>query len=597
MTPEKRDPIADVPLVDADTNNVSVDAYNDEDVPTVEDIENQQPGGADAPTDNSVIKTRDAPVDDNSILNSVTNMNNTVNDSMTSENCKIINESDSTPQQHTPCPVSPAELADMNGSNQKLMIPDSPNLTPVKLDADHFMKHEQETVTSSPTNSRDQHMSVDDSKDGPDDVPLSSGQQRMRVFKCYGLVFLVVLVAAIGIPLGAVLIFKNKNEETSFENSAISEGNNAMTTTNGEVTVLDETEVPVILDTVPDIIEEVEEDTVIAVPVPEPEDTVVEDEFVVTEDVNEESDTAAEPWDVVIDNNTTLGEKNVTSEEGFPEEEAVEEVAETEAPTDAIEEEVVAPTESPSASPVTAMPTNPPTAAPIVRVTGAPTVRATRPPGPDRSDIYFELVNVTSPADLQDTSSAQALAFLWLVETDALLPVPTGPKLLQRYTMVLLDHALNDPIRPVVSQAALDECEWAGVVCDEETGEVVQINWEGQQMNGQLVEEMRHLGRLERLDLSNNELVGTLDYIYEIKSLTELFLNNNKFTGTLSEQVGLLRNLDKLYLGHNELEGNIPISLRSSVEDSKPLRKCCHLFIRLVSRCLYLFRNSLTPNV
>lgn len=618
MTP---DPIADevVPLVediapDAEANNVSVDAYNDEDVATVVDIENQQPkdqcsviqdsdkavetgGAVDAPTDTSILNTQDAPAD-----NSILNMDNTINDSMTSENCKIINESDSTPQQHTPCPISPGELADMNGSHQNLMIPDTPNLTPVKLDAD-LLKHEQETVTSSPTNSRDQHMSVDDSKDEPgDDLPLSHRQQRMRVLKCYGLVAIVVLLCAIGIPLGAVMLFKNKNEEASFENnSVVSEGNNVMPpdTTNGAVNVVDVTEAPVVVEAVPETL-----DPVVAVPVPQPEDNaVVEDEFVVTEEDNEESDIAAEPWDVVFDApdvNITLEEKNVTTEETFPEddveeEEPVEEVAETEGPTEPIEEEAVvavtkAPTESPSASPVTGAPTAPPT----VRVTGAPTVRATRPPGPDRSDIYFELVNVTSPAVLQDTSSAQALAFLWLVEQDQLLPVPTGPKLLQRYSMVLLDHALNDPIRPVVSQAALDECEWTGVVCDEETAEVVQINWEGQQMNGQLVEELRYLGRLERLDLSNNELVGNLDYMYEVKSLTELFLNNNKFTGTLSEQVGLLNKLDKLYLGHNELEGNIPISLRSSVENPKPLRKCCHLFIGLFfcACCFSVFSDT-----
>jgi len=53
--------------------------------------------------------------------------------------------------------------------------------------------------------------------------------------------------------------------------------------------------------------------------------------------------------------------------------------------------------------------------------------------------------------------------------------------------------------------------------------------------------------------------------------LREVYLNNNQFSGPLEEQIGLITGLEKLYLGHNELTGQIPISLRSPVGEAKPL--------------------------
>ena len=215
-THEKQDPTVATTAPDPEVNNVSVDAYNDEDVAAVMvDIENQQQqppqkqcsvviennndninGAVDAPADGAAAASsrsigtgmmvgNNETADGMMMMTSlIRNNDTTMNDSMTSENCKIINESDSSPQQYTPCPVSPAELADNTN-----MIPDSPNLTPVKLDAD-LLKHkdEQETVTSSPTYSSNRDPNnimpmMDDSKDEPDDdetIPLSRRQQRLR---------------------------------------------------------------------------------------------------------------------------------------------------------------------------------------------------------------------------------------------------------------------------------------------------------------------------------------------------------------------------------------------------------------------------------
>ena len=117
------------------------------------------------------------------------------------------------------------------------------------------------------------------------------------------------------------------------------------------------------------------------------------------------------------------------------------------------------------------------------------------------------------------------------------------------------------------------QCLWEGIVCDD-AGDVRQINWRLKGLNGRLVEEMMHLDSLDRLDLSENELVGNLDNLYAATSLKEVYLHNNKFSGYLSEQIGQLEQLEALYLGHNELTGQIPLSLRSPRGEAKPLSKC-----------------------
>lgn len=552
MTPEKAPANNEASFVEdapSTPNDVSLDAYNDEDVV---DIENQQ---------------------NDSNAASSANINNTVNDSMTSENCKIINESD---QQHTPCPDP--EGANTQDMEDVMLIPDSPNLTPVKLDAE---LKENVTFMSSPTNSQDVRQD-----DEEETRPLSRRQQRMRVLKCYGLVAIVVLICAIGIPLGAVMIFKNKNEETTFS-GITSDGNPTMPVEDTKPpVVLEETTKPVVTTETAVVAEEEDDD--------DDDDTTLP----VQEEIDTEAPAVvvAEPWDVVtdapvpVDTNVTdpLIEKNVTSEaapviDEEQETDSLPVIDEEEEATDAplvVDEDKEEETDAPTEKEV--VDTDAPTMGPTV----SPTAKGTRAPGPDRSPIYFELVNVTSPAVLQDVSSPQALSYLWLVEQDETLPVPTGRKLLQRYVLVLMDHVLHDPVRPVLSQASLDECEWTGVVCDEDTGDVLEVNWGRQNMNGQLVPEMRHLDKLERLDLSENELVGSLDFLYETKSLREIYLNDNQFSGTLSEQIGLIGNLEKLYLGHNELTGQIPISLRSPVGEAKPLSKCNRTFYScLLSTC------------
>jgi cytoskeletal protein RodZ len=516
---------------------------------------------------------------DESTVDVSANINNSVDVSMTSENCKIIDESDN---RHSPCPDPDGKPAfDIMHKKGKLdgsaIVPDSANVTPIKLDSG---LQENDTFTSSPTNSRD-HL-CDDKHDEAFSRPPSRRQQRMRIMRCYSLVAVVVLICAIGIPLAAVMLFKNQNSETSFSDASD-------VATSPSTTVTPTTVVPTYkpdYDT-KDPYSEEEEQT-------KPPEWV-NDENGDTDAPNAWNENTYQPEEVAettppvvvtqlpavtkppvklteaptkTDAPLVLGENNVTSEEAIMET--------TEEPT-----EEGSPTFSPTAKATVSA-----TAPPTLRATARPTSLPPTVNGPDRSGVYIDLANVTDPALLQDTTTPQAMAYLWLVEKDQLMPIPEGQKLVQRYALNVMDHMLHDPMEPVLSDPTKDECFWTGVVCDEDTGEVIEINWARQGLNGGLMADMKHLTSLDRIDFSENELKGSLDPLFESTLLKHVYLHDNNFTGPLNEQVGMMTNLTSLYLSHNQLTGQVS----------------CERFylIALVGRCphhlAYYFTRSQCPS-
>jgi Leucine-rich repeat (LRR) protein len=514
-------------------------------------------------------------VNDESTYDVSANINNSVDISMTSENCKIIDESDN---RHSPCPDPDGKPAfDMMNKKGKLdgsaIVPDSANVTPIKSDSG---LQEQDTFTSSPTYSRD--ILCDNKHDEGITRPFSRRQQRMKIIRCYGLVAVVVLICAIGIPLAAVMLFNNQNSETSFSdasNTANSPSAGTVTPTtvapNYKPGFAEETMDPYFTEEektkLPEWVDDEDGDT--DAPVTwEEEDTDQPEEVVVTQPptnapvritkppvaVTEPPlGTIEEPEETnasVVGGDLTelLNENNVTSEGNIQTKDPSENQETTKEP----KEKSASPTFSP-----TALKTVAATPLPTVRATTAgPTVPPTSK-GPDRSGVYFGLVNVTDPALLQDTASPQAMAYLWLVEKDQILPIPEGQKLIQRYALNVMDHILHNPMEPLLSDPTMDECFWSGVVCDEDTGEVIEVNWARQGLNGGLAAEMKLLTSLDRIDFSENELQGTLDPLYESTELKHVYLHNNNFTGSLSELIGSMHNLTSLYLGHNQLTGQV----------------------------------------
>jgi len=100
---------------------------------------------------------------------------------------------------------------------------------------------------------------------------------------------------------------------------------------------------------------------------------------------------------------------------------------------------------------------------------------------------------------------------------------------------------------------------WKGVTI--KNGRVSQLDLAGATLRGVLPPELGNLTAIERLDLSNNELSGSIPSSLSGNFLTKLKyldLSANSFTGSIPAQIGSISTLEKLNLSNNQLEGSIP---------------------------------------
>ncbi|GEM_PF-208128 len=100
---------------------------------------------------------------------------------------------------------------------------------------------------------------------------------------------------------------------------------------------------------------------------------------------------------------------------------------------------------------------------------------------------------------------------------------------------------------------------WKGVTI--KNGRVSQLDLAGTTLKGVLPPELGNLTAIERLDLSNNELSGSIPSSLSGNFLTKLKyldLSANSFTGSIPAQIGSISTLEKLNLSNNQLEGSIP---------------------------------------
>jgi hypothetical protein len=134
----------------------------------------------------------------------------------------------------------------------------------------------------------------------------------------------------------------------------------------------------------------------------------------------------------------------------------------------------------------------------------------------------------------------------------------------------------------------LDECDWVGVVCDEndenddENDKMIsQIDFSDWNMSGTIPAEIKFLPKLVHLDLSNNQLRGSLpEELFGLKRMKRIYLYQNQLTGTLSSSISLMESLQVLHLSHNRFKGPIPQELQQSNEEGfRPLRKLRRILV------------------
>ena len=208
-----------------------------------------------------------------------------------------------------------------------------------------------------------------------------------------------------------------------------------------------------------------------------------------------------------------------------------------------------------------------PTLAPTL-ATPAPSIApTTRPPTLKTNHPLLGVLQGYVPRDqLLDPNTPQGEALIWLATSDA-LNTTSQSRLVQRYAMTVLDVALHAPAPRLWSNRNLHECNWTGVLCNEQR-QITKINWARQELMGTVPAELGLLTSLESLDIAQNQLKGNLEPLYELDKLEHAFLFENMLTGTLSHNISNLQNLTKFMAGHNQLSGSIPSNLKM-----RPLRE------------------------
>uniref|UniRef100_A0A7S2LVI8 Leucine-rich repeat-containing N-terminal plant-type domain-containing protein n=2 Tax=Leptocylindrus danicus TaxID=163516 RepID=A0A7S2LVI8_9STRA len=110
-------------------------------------------------------------------------------------------------------------------------------------------------------------------------------------------------------------------------------------------------------------------------------------------------------------------------------------------------------------------------------------------------------------------------------------------------------------------------CEWYGVTCDNGDSidpAVIAIDLELNDMKGTLPTELAFLSSLQRLNLKQNYLTGSLpENIWSSwsESIRDLVLYTNDLTGTISSKIGMLQQLKKCNIFENFFSGSIPSEL------------------------------------
>ena len=106
-----------------------------------------------------------------------------------------------------------------------------------------------------------------------------------------------------------------------------------------------------------------------------------------------------------------------------------------------------------------------------------------------------------------------------------------------------------------------DCCNWEGITCNPNSGEVIELNLSCSNLRGKFHSKssLRNLHSLTTLLLSNNDFSGPImSSIGNLSHLTYLDLNLNQISGTIPSSIGNLYNLAYLDLSANNIVGEIP---------------------------------------
>lgn len=128
-------------------------------------------------------------------------------------------------------------------------------------------------------------------------------------------------------------------------------------------------------------------------------------------------------------------------------------------------------------------------------------------------------------------------------------------------SMNKLYAALGSPALPGWTASGGDPCieSWQGVVCDTTNTNILSITIHGANLGGELGDTLGSLTSIQSIDLSNNLIGGSIPTALPV-TITNLFLADNNFTGSIPDTLSSLTQLTAMSLNDNKLSGEIPDS-------------------------------------
>lgn len=108
------------------------------------------------------------------------------------------------------------------------------------------------------------------------------------------------------------------------------------------------------------------------------------------------------------------------------------------------------------------------------------------------------------------------------------------------------------------------ECDWAGVQCDDAGAHVIEISLPANNLTGELPASLGLLTELEVLYLAGNQIGGSIPSgLRQLSDLRVLGLGSNQLTGDFPQWIGELSSLEELELQENQLGGTLPAGIGS----------------------------------
>ncbi|XP_040372149.1 receptor-like protein 53 isoform X1 [Rosa chinensis] len=134
----------------------------------------------------------------------------------------------------------------------------------------------------------------------------------------------------------------------------------------------------------------------------------------------------------------------------------------------------------------------------------------------------------------------------------------------ERKALLEFKQGLQDPMPALHSWVGKDCCNWHGIVCNNQTGNIIELRLLDTQISGTLSMSIGSLSDLETLILFNNSFSGPLPTSIEnLSHLRTMNLSRNSISGPLPTSIGNLSNLQNLDLSRNSMSGPLPTSIGS----------------------------------